>query len=132
MLKIDFNRKNIEKCLCTGCPVQKENSCIKDQIEEMEEISKDIDIDTGVMIGPDEVPKLYCSTGKTKCKDLETHEECQCPQCEVWKENDLEVRDAFAYFCVNGRAVECCIINNDEEDFDDKSREMRQLYYTPI
>jgi hypothetical protein len=132
MLKIDFNRENIEKCLCTDCPVHKGNNCIEDQVKLMEEISKDLDIDTGIMIGPDELPKLYCATGKTKCTDLNTHEECQCPQCEVWKENDLEVRDALAYFCVNGRAVECCKITIDEEDFDNKSREMRRTYYTPI
>jgi hypothetical protein len=131
MLKIDFNRENLDKCLCPGCPVQKESNCIKDQVIEMEEVSHDIDIDSGVMIGPDEVPKLYCSTGKSKCNDLYTHEECQCPQCDVWKENDLEVRGAPAYFCVNGRAVECCKITGDE-DFDAKSREMRRTYYTPI
>jgi len=79
MLKIDFNRENIEKCLFTGCPVQKENSCIIGQVKEMEEISKDIDIDTGVMIGPDEVPKLYCATGKTKCNDLHTMKNVNAP-----------------------------------------------------
>ncbi len=131
MLKIDFNKRNMEKCLCLGCPVQKDSACIKDQVEIMEEVNKDVDIDTGVMIGPDEVPKLYCATGKSKCNDLYTHEECQCPQCDVWKEKDLEVRGAPAYFCINGRAVECCKIISDE-DFDAKSREMRRLYYTPI
>ena len=67
MLEIDFNKKNLDKCLCSNCPVQQDNSCVKDQVEEMEEIGKDIDIDSGVMMGPDEVPKLYCTTGKTKC-----------------------------------------------------------------
>jgi hypothetical protein len=32
MLKIDFNRENLDKCLCPGCPVQKESNCIKDQV----------------------------------------------------------------------------------------------------
>ena len=45
MLEIDFNKKNMDKCLCLNCPVQKDSSCVKDQVEEMEEIGKDIDID---------------------------------------------------------------------------------------
>ena len=132
MFKIDFNKENMAKCHCPDCPVQKNSSCVKDQIKEMEEIGKDMDIDSGFMIGPEEVPRLYCATGKTKCNDLYTHEECQCPKCDVWKEYDLEVRDAPAYFCINGRAVECCKITGDDEEFDTKSREMRRTYYTPI
>ncbi|MGA2677350.1 MAG: DUF2769 domain-containing protein [Methanobacterium sp.] len=132
MLEIDFNKKNLDKCLCSNCPVQQDNSCVKDQVEEMEEIGKDIDIDSGVMMGPDEVPKLYCTTGKTKCGDLESHEECQCPKCDVWMENDLEVRGAPAYFCINGRAVECCKIVSDDDERDSKLRELRRSYYTPI
>lgn len=48
----------------------------------MEEISKDVDIDSGFMIGSNKVPKLYCATGKTKCNDLYNQEECQCTNCE--------------------------------------------------
>lgn len=110
MLEIDFNKKNLDKCLCLNCPVQKDSSCVKDQ----------------------EVPKLYCATGKSKCGDLKSHEECQCPKCDVWMENDSEVRRAPAYFCINGRAVECCKIVSDDDERDSKLRELRRSYYTPI
>ena len=131
MLKIDFNTENMDKCLCQDCPVQIGSNCVKDEIRKIEEIQSE-DVDAGVMIEPEEVPKLYCATGKTNCKDLYTHEECQCPNCDVWKENDLEVRGAPAYFCINGRAVECCKIVTDDEEHKAKLRGLRRTYYTPI
>ncbi len=131
MLEIDFNKENMEKCLCPDCPVQTGSSCVKDQVKDMKEIQSG-DVDSGFLVGPEEVPQLYCATGKTNCTDLYTHEECQCPKCDVWKENDLEVRGAPAYFCTNGRAVECCEIVSDDQERESKLRELRRTYYTPI
>ena len=133
MFKIEFTPENMEKCLCAECPVQAESSCIKDQLKIMEEIGHSIDIDSGFILDPEEVPKLYCSTGKTSCNDLNFHEECQCVNCDVWKEYDLEARVTRAYFCNNGKASDCCEINTDEDREEEaKLRELRRTYYTPI
>ena len=132
MLKIDFNLENMEKCLCDDCPVQAKSSCVKDQKKIMQEIGHSVDIDSGFILDPDKIPKLYCAKGKTICKDLYYHEECQCFKCRIWKEYDLEVRKAPAYFCKNGKAKDCCKITDDDTDRDAKLRELKRTYYTPI
>jgi hypothetical protein len=132
MLKIDFNQENMEKCLCAECPVQAKSSCVKDQIKIMDEIGHSVDIDSGYILDPEVIPKVYCSTGKTECEDLYYHEECQCTKCPVWKEYDLEVRESPAYFCKNGKAIDCCKITDDIGDREAKLRELKRTYYTPI
>jgi hypothetical protein len=132
MLKIDFNLENVEKCLCAECPVQKKSSCVKDQMKIIEEIGHSVDIDSGFVLDQERIPKLYCSHGETNCKDLDYHEECQCIKCDIWKEYDLEVREAPAYFCKNGKAEDCCNIDNDTENRESKLRELNRTYYTPI
>lgn len=133
MFKIDFNPVNMEKCLCAQCPVQAMSSCIKDQLKIMEEEGRSTDIDSGFMIEPEKVPMLYCATGETGCGDLDFHEECQCQDCDVWRENDLEARGAPAYFCKNGEASQCCEIDiGENQERESKLRELRRTYYTPV
>jgi len=133
MFKIDFNQENLEKCLCLNCPVQVNSPCIKDQIKLMEEIGHSIDIDSGFILDPEKVPQVYCATKKTNCGDLYYHEECQCINCEVWKEYDLEARGAPAYFCKHGKASDCCEIDSNHDNTRKaKLRELRRTYYTPI
>lgn len=132
MLKIDFNPENLEKCLCTTCPVQAKSSCIEDQLKIMEEIGHASDIDGGYMVDAENVPKLYCATGKTNCGDLYFHEECQCKDCRVYIENDLETRGAPGYFCKHGKASDCCKIDTEDSKREAKLRELRRTYYTPI
>jgi len=132
MLKINFDLENMEKCLCSECPVQSNNSCVNDQIKIIEEVGHSVDIDSGFILDQEKIPKVYCAHGKTNCKDLDYHEECQCIKCEVWKEYDLEVREALGYFCKNGKAVDCCKMTDDTEDRKSKLRELKRAYYTPI
>jgi hypothetical protein len=61
-------------------------------------------IDIASIIEPEEVPKMYCATGKTKCNDLYFHEECQCPKCPIWEENNLASGEPMNYFCKDGEA----------------------------
>lgn len=130
MLKINFDELNLQKCLCPNCPVQSENSCVKEQRKAIEENTKTESITSRLLGKHEEVPQLYCSKGKSQCADLKTDKECQCPKCDVWKENDLEVREAPAYFCINGKALDCCKITQDIDEA--KLRELRRTYYTPI
>jgi hypothetical protein len=132
MLKIEFDQEKMDKCLCDNCPVQSKSSCIKDQNMIMEETGRNMDIDSGFILDPEKVPKVYCATGKTSCDDLDFHEECQCFKCDVWIEYDLEARGAPGYFCKNGKATECCEIELDEKQIQkSKLREIRRTYYTP-
>jgi hypothetical protein len=132
LLKIDFNLENLEKCLCNECPVQSKSPCINDQVKMMEEIGHSVDIDSGFVMESGKVPSLYCASVKTSCSDLKFHEECQCKNCDIWKEYDLEVRESPAYFCKNGKAAECCEITGDVRDREGKLRELKRTYYTPI
>ncbi len=133
MFEVDFNPENMEKCLCAKCPVQANSSCVKDQLKNIEETGHSTDIDSGFIIEPEKVPKVYCATGKTGCGDLYFHEECRCKNCHVWNENDLEARGAPGYFCKNGKASECSKFNSEEDvDRESKLRELRRTYYTPI
>ena len=132
MLKIDFNQENMGKCLCSDCLVQSNSSCVNDQIKLIEEVGHSIDIDSGFILDQEKIPKVYCTHGKTNCEDLNYHEECQCIKCDVWKEYDLEVREAPAYFCKNGKAIDCCKMTDDIEDRESKLRELKRTYYTPI
>lgn len=127
MLKIELNKKNLKKCLCPDCPVQMDNSCIKDQIILIKESNNEF------VLEADKIPLLYCVKGKSICEDLNFHEECQCVNCRIWKEYDLEARGNEGYFCRYGKASECCEIEKDDrEDQESKLREIRRAYYTPI
>lgn len=90
------------------------------------------DIDGGYMVDAEKVPNLYCATGKTNCGELYFHEECQCKDCRVHIENDLETRWAPGYFCKYGKASDCCKIDTEDLKREAKLRELRRTYYTPI
>jgi hypothetical protein len=103
MGKIEFSMENVNKCLCPTCPVQKTSSCVKNKLSTMQEkISEDIDIAS--IIEASDVPGLYCASGKTSCGDLYFHEECKCPECQIFKENDLMSGQPGGYFCKEGKA----------------------------
>ena len=132
MLEIELTLKNLKKCLCPDCPVQKDNSCIRDQTILLEETGHSTDLDGAFMLEEEKIPLLYCAKGKSICLELNFHEECQCHKCKIWKEYDLEVRGAEGYFCRHGKASECCEIENEDQDRESKLREIRRTYYTPI
>ena len=101
--KIDFSMENINKCLCTRCAVQIESECVKDK-EKILFLIKNQDLDSPMMMGPDRVPGLYCSTGKANCKDIDTKKVCKCNECPIWKEKVLEKSTPGRYFCRDGKA----------------------------
>jgi hypothetical protein len=103
MGEVDFNNENVMKCLCTGCPVQGTSECVKGKIQKMQEMMAE-DIDIATVIGPEDVPGLYCASGEASCTDLYYHEECQCPQCPVFKENELADGKPVGYYCRDGKA----------------------------
>lgn len=99
---IDFSMTNIETCLCMRCAVQIESQCIKDK-QKLMLLMKNQDLDSPMMMGPDRVPGLYCSTGKATCKDIDTKKVCKCNECLIWKENNLEKCTPARYFCREGK-----------------------------
>lgn len=97
MVNIDFNMDNIQKCLCPGCPVQAKSECVQDKLSKMQSRS-------GGLPSTEDVPQVYCGTGKATCNDLDPNQSCQCPKCEVWKEYKLGEAEPDSYYCVRGDA----------------------------
>ncbi len=61
------------------------------------------DLDSPMMMEPDRVPGLYCSTGEATCKDIKTKRACKCIDCPIWNENNLEISDPNRHFCKHGK-----------------------------
>lgn len=103
MGKIEFTGENVMKCLCPNCPVQADSKCVMDKVKKMDEMMSE-DVDIASMIGPEDVPGVYCASGKSSCSDLYFHEECKCVDCPIFKENDLMKGEPVGYFCRDGKS----------------------------
>lgn len=95
--EIDFDRKNMIRCLCTMCPVQKDSICVQNK-NKMLQISM-----KGMNPEPEDFPGMYCINGKAVCDDLDIYKKCNCINCEVWKENELELKGPRTKYCQNGK-----------------------------
>jgi len=103
MENIEFSMENIKKCLCMRCAVQIESQCVKDK-QQIMLLIKNQDLDSPMMMGPDRVPGLYCSTGKAICKDIDIKKVCKCNECPIWNQNSLKNSIPSRYFCKDGKA----------------------------
>ncbi|NYB53122.1 MAG: DUF2769 domain-containing protein [Methanobacteriaceae archaeon] len=131
MVKIDFNKANMDKCLCYKCKVQKNSSCVKDKVILLNERVLGLDVDISWALDPDEFPGLYCTSGKTSCKDVEFHEECICPECDLWKENDLASALPKGSFCADGPSSSC-ELGQCKPLSKDIGEKILRKYYTPF
>lgn len=95
MSKVPFNTTNIKKCLCVKCPVQKDSNCVKEKMK----------MELGDNPKKDDVPGLYCSSGKAYCSDLDTSKMCMCGKCPIWKECSLAGGNPKGYFCRDGMSM---------------------------
>jgi hypothetical protein len=96
--KIEFSGENISKCVCSQCPVQAESECAQTKMKMLQESM------TGMSPEPSDVPGVYCATGIATCSDIDPNKMCNCPNCEVFKENNLEHGEPGGYFCQKGMA----------------------------
>ena len=94
--QIEFTRENITRCLCPQCPVQAESECAQTKMKMLQESMR------GMSPEPSDVPGMYCTTGTAACNDLDPAKMCNCPNCEVFKENKLAQKEPGAYFCQKG------------------------------
>jgi Family of unknown function (DUF5518) len=99
---IVFNLGNIQKCLCPTCPVQAESECAKEKTMKMQEM---MGSEEKMTLKYEDVPGMYCTTGKATCTDIDPSKECQCPNCPIWAENDLEHGQPMGVFCRDGKAM---------------------------
>lgn len=102
-LLVPYARSNIEKCMCSQCPVQGDSKCAQDKLRSSGEAMKKMP--GGEIPNPEDIPGIYCSTGKATCQDLNFDRQCICGTCEVWKEYGLEGVNPNNHFCKHGRAT---------------------------
>jgi hypothetical protein len=95
---IKFERENMVKCICQQCPVQKESECAQNKMKMLQISMK------GMSPEPSDFPGMYCANGKAICSDLDPDKKCNCINCDVWKEHNLNSRQPGIYFCQNGKA----------------------------
>lgn len=101
MTDIEFNIENLQKCKCVECPVQAESKCANKGFEMLPQILEDMK--KGNMPNPREIPGIYCATGTTLCQDLNSDEECNCVNCEIYKGYNLAEKEPGQYYCANGK-----------------------------
>ena len=96
--EIPFTRTNANTCICWDCPVQTSSQCVKDNSD------KTGNVMTTKFFEPQIVPALYCSSGVASCKDIDTDQDCLCPSCAVFIENDLDKGQPADHYCRDGKA----------------------------
>ena len=101
--KVPYTVSNIERCMCSKCPVQAASVCAKETLSGLKNEIKSLG--EGEAPEPQKVPGVYCSTGAATCVDLNPNQKCICKTCAVWEENSLENAIPMMYFCNNGKAT---------------------------
>lgn len=96
--KVIFNSENIKLCLCAKCPVQEKSACAREKIEKFNSTGG-----IGDVPKKDDVPKLYCASGPSPCRDIDTDNECLCSNCPVWYKYFLAKEKPTSHFCRYGR-----------------------------
>ena len=101
-VEVSYVPSNLERCMCSQCPVQAESACALEKVGNFKDEAKNLE--EGKAPSPQNVPGIYCSAGEASCKDLNPNENCICYTCDVWKEHNLENARVDNHYCRNGKA----------------------------
>ena len=55
-------------------------------------------------VKPEDFPGIYCGNRKADCEDIETNQDCVCPDCALYKEYELENAEPDFLYCKDGKA----------------------------
>ncbi len=99
-MSVEYNKKNLERCICKSCPVQMDSVCANDRKLKMMDMLQNMK-ETDLMPEPAHIAGIYCSIGKSTCPDIDTDQKCQCGKCPVFKENQLTT----GYYCKLGKEL---------------------------
>ncbi|AAM06607.1 DUF2769 domain-containing protein [Methanosarcina acetivorans] len=95
--------ENISRCRCPECPVQADSRCAQDKIKSSRKAMEYMP--AGDVPYPEYIPGVFCSEGKSLCKDLNFDRQYICDSCDVWKEYGLKDADPNNHFCQQGRST---------------------------
>ena len=68
---VEYNKKNLERCICKSCPVQMDSVCANDRKLKMMDMLQNMN-ETDLMPEPAHIAGIYCSIGKSTCPDIDT------------------------------------------------------------
>jgi hypothetical protein len=97
-VKVPFVLDNVSKCLCPGCPVQAQSKCVAGLKSGLTAALKKNPLRR------EEVPGVYCGSGKAACADLDPKKDCLCGDCAVFSRYGLANGKPDMYFCKAGAA----------------------------
>lgn len=98
---IPYIKENIIRCLCPTCPVQENSACAKEKLMNFQEL-----LQSEEDLKPEDYPGMYCANGKAVCVDIDTDQNCVCPDCAVYKEKGLEEAIPDFLYCNDGKAMQ--------------------------
>ena len=102
---VPFTLENYRKCLCPGCMVQFWSECANGKRARLPVV------DEGQWVTlaskPEFLPALYCSSGRTDCRDIDTLRMCLCSGCVTFVKYRLHEGRPKSYFCHDGCQVLC-------------------------
>lgn len=96
--KVPFDNSTVTRCLCPACPVQTKSGCVANLKQHLS------DALSQRPLRKEEIPGVYCSTGKATCTDLDPSQPCQCGACPVFEEYRLASANPVGYYCRDGEA----------------------------
>ncbi|RJR34467.1 MAG: DUF2769 domain-containing protein [Desulfobacteraceae bacterium] len=94
--KVPFDTNTVGRCLCPGCPVQADSSCVTYLKQNLEEAIAKTPLER------EEIPGVYCSTGKATCRDIDPRRPCPCGSCPIFAEYHLSGSKPVGYYCRDG------------------------------
>ncbi len=96
--KVPFTTVNVSRCMCPKCPVQTKSSCVSDEVSKIGDSLKK------TPLKPEDIPGVYCSTGKATCPDIDTKKPCICASCPIYSSYKLAGGKPAWRFCTVGAA----------------------------
>ncbi len=97
-IKVPFTGAEVGLCMCPKCPVQAASACAKGKVSAIESALKKSPLMR------EDIPGVYCSTGKATCQDLDPKKACMCGTCSVFMKYSLANGTPVGYYCRDGSA----------------------------
>ncbi len=98
-VRVPFIAANVGKCMCPKCPVQSKSSCVAGKLSTIEAALK------ANPLKKEDIPGVYCSTGKATCTDINPNASCLCGACGVYDQYKLANFKPGGRFCGNGASA---------------------------
>lgn len=101
MSHVRYNLESFNRCLCGGCPVNRQSACTHEHEKALEAVFGAIE-KGGPLPEPRAMPGIYCSVGASVCEDMDAGRPCLCPGCSI------HLRQALGntHYCTSGSAEE--------------------------